>query len=72
MKKLAMTLIKIVRQYLRANGYDGLYNADGECGCKVNDLMTCNYPGMRCKPGYLAPCPKGCGEHDWHIQGKKP
>lgn len=70
MKKPTMTLIQIVRKYLKTNGYDGLYNSDGQCGCKLSDLMPCDNPGKGCKPGYLAPC--DCGEHNWHIQGKKP
>jgi hypothetical protein len=58
----------VVRQYLEANGFDGLYHP-GECACKKEDLFPCGDPHMAyCKPGYLAPCPPGeCGEHDWHI-----
>jgi len=57
---------EIVTDYLKANGYDGLYNADVECGCDLNDLMPCGgYTGC-CKPGYKVDC-EGCGEYDWCI-----
>ena len=65
------TLIKIVQQYLKKGGYDGLFNA-GECACEVDNLFPCEAPADDCKPGHFAPCPKTCGEHDWHIQARKP
>jgi len=34
-----MTVKKIVENYLRKNGYDGLYAE--ECGCCLDDLMPC-------------------------------
>lgn len=56
--------------WLTARGFDGLWNSDGDCACKVDDLYPC---GERdnCKPGVLKPCPPDCAEHDWHI-GPKP
>jgi len=60
----------IVRGWLEANGYDGLFDAvTGECGCETSDLMPCQTEGIdRCEPGYKTPCPQqGCGEHSWHI-----
>ena len=37
---MSNTLKSIVAAYLRANGYDGLYNED--CGCLLaDDLMPC-------------------------------
>ncbi len=65
-----MTVIKIVEQYLRQNGYDGLYNENGECACKTDGLVPCEQIGDDCCAGYLAPC--DCGDHDWHIQEEKP
>jgi len=53
----------IVREYLRAHGYNGLRTDD--CGCREDDLMPCDGPCARCIPGYLLPC--CCGDHDWHI-----
>lgn len=59
---------KIVDEWLRANGYDGLYN-EGECACSVGDLMPCGEPSEFCTAGYNQPCT--CGEHDWHIGDTK-
>ena len=48
-----MTVGKIVREYLVAHGYDGLYNAD-QCGCCLDDLMPCDGDDflMDCQAGY--------------------
>ena len=66
-----MTDVKtIVSEYLKENGYDGLYceaDYDG-CGCHLGDLFPCdNKWSLNCKPGYKA--------HDgvgWIIQEDKP
>ncbi len=67
-----MTGIEIVEEYLRKHGYDGLYNSDGECACLTEGLLPA--PGdcglAECEPGYKAPC--DCGDHDFHVQEKKP
>jgi len=65
------TVRAIVAEYLKAHGYDGLYDAGGECGCENDDLMPCcgawggsgNVPA--CQPGYRTIC--DCGDHDWHM-----
>ncbi len=57
----------IVRDYLVANGYDGL--AGHDCGCLVSDLMPCSESQDGCKPGHRVEC-KGCevdGPCPWHI-----
>jgi hypothetical protein len=47
----------IIKDYLVAHGYDGLYcgcdvvGSDG-CACIVDDLMPCGSSPDRCKPGY--------------------
>lgn len=67
----AMTIKEIILEYLKANGYDGLYHWTG-CACKVDDLMPCDACSIDgCQPGHLLPCPPECGEHDWHIGDKK-
>lgn len=68
-----MSITEMVRQYLEANGYDGLY-FPGECACKKDDLFPCGDPHMsECLPGYLKSCPQDeCGEHDFHISAKRP
>jgi len=70
---------KIIKSYLRANGFDGLFNTDNPCGCKTNDLCPCDGDMMDCRPGYLVDCDKnddcGCegqGTAHWHIETKKP
>ena len=49
----------IVSEWLVANGYDGLVNVDGECGCPVGDLMPCenSIAGLGdCEPAYQFRC----------------
>ena len=59
------TVQELVSWFLRANGYDGLFNEYGECACLVDDLAPCGSLQSHCQPGYMGPCT--CGEHDWHI-----
>ena len=61
------TVIEIVKGYLEAHGYDGLFNPDGECACVLSDLAPADCITEECEPGYFAPCPADCGDHDWHI-----
>ena len=41
---------EIVRAYLEANDYDGLYCSD--CGCLLTDFAPCGEMGEKCKAGY--------------------
>jgi hypothetical protein len=59
------TLLEIVTQYLKEHGYDGLYNTDDECGCSVDNLMSCDGMTIGCQAGWKGPC--DCGDHDWHM-----
>lgn len=59
-----MNVRDIVRECLKANGYDGLYVA-GECACQLSDLAPCGERDDACKPGYFVPCNCGCG--GFHI-----
>ena len=59
----------ITAQWLKANGYDGLYAPD-ECGCLVDDLMPCGEPSPQCAPGIKIDCTEE--EHAewacrWHV-----
>lgn len=64
-----MNVKEIVTEYLKKNGYDGLYNP-GECGCTIDDLMCCDDPADDCYAGYLAPC--DCGQEcAYHIGPKE-
>lgn len=49
---------EIVQHYLKANGFDGLYNEVGPCGCSIDDLMACDGCGGVdiCVPGYKIDC----------------
>ena len=47
-----MDLIEIVLDYLKKNGFDGLFNTESECGCQIDELMPCGEPGIECTPGY--------------------
>lgn len=61
----AVTVEEIVRAYLVAGGYDGLY-CPGECCCSVDHLFPCEQVSTECEPGYRLPC--DCGEGcDFHI-----
>lgn len=60
-----MNTRRIVRKYLEDNGFDGLFDEDGECACKNDDLFPCDGSSFNCKPGYKQPC--DCGDHDFHI-----
>ena len=45
---------EIVIEYLRSNGFDGLYSPDMDCGCEISDLMPCDRENCHCNciPGY--------------------
>ncbi|GAG31053.1 unnamed protein product [marine sediment metagenome] len=61
---------KILSDWLRAHGYDGLCNLDAECGCELSDL--CPYMDesiLDCKPGYKRPNPSG--ESPWLMHPEK-
>jgi hypothetical protein len=49
-----MTIKEIIEKHLRDNGFDGLFNADGECGCELDDLVPCGGECglLECEPGY--------------------
>lgn len=51
-----MTVKEIMIEYLKANGYDGLFNRGGECGCQIDDLAPCCESFEYCEPGYLHKC----------------
>ena len=70
-----MTVIDIVLKYLKDNGYDGLLDRHGECGCEIDDLAPCGEMQETCEAGYQAICSDKCDHGtgcDWHIQRDKP
>lgn len=70
-KPITPTMIEMVENALKAGGYDGLFNVDGECACEIGDLFPCDRPDAHCRAGYKQTCSDSCGEHDWHIAARK-
>jgi hypothetical protein len=73
-RKQPMTLREIAEQWLKHNGFDGLFR-DGCCSCVIGDIMPCDGPGTDCEAGYKGPCPgpDNCslnGECAFHISAK--
>lgn len=64
-----ITVLGIIEEYLKKNGYDGLYSPDDECACGIGDLAPCTDIQGECMPGYRGNvCPSWCGEGcDYHI-----
>lgn len=46
-----MTVQDIIKEYLKAHGYDGLCLPEEECGCRIDDLMPGPCVLYRCIPG---------------------
>ena len=73
---------EIVRLWLEANGYDGLFNENGECGCTLDDLAPCGEMSGDCRAGYKVTCRlctvkdtcginQDCYSADWIITDHK-
>jgi len=71
-----MNIQEIVEQWLRDNGYDGLFSPT-YCACAIgDDFMPCGEPGNDCEAGYKTACPgpEDCeadGDCDFHIGSRK-
>lgn len=55
-----MNVKKIITEYLKANGYDGLCNPDLPCGCGLDNLFPCEDCELimaTCQPAYKFDCP---------------
>jgi len=59
------SVMYIVKQYLKDNGFDGLYNGDDECACVLDDLEPCGNMSSGCHAGYQFPCIGG--EYDFSV-----
>lgn len=56
-----MTVKEIMRDWLKAHGYDGLCNP-GYCGCDLDDLMFwCSGSVATCEPAYKFRCNRCVG-----------
>lgn len=51
-----MTVQEITKEYLKANGFTGLYSEG--CGCTIDDLAPCGEMGFDCVAGYRRDCPE--------------
>jgi len=49
-----LTLKDLTVKALTKKGFDGLFSADGECACKLDDLMSCHAPKVGCAAGYIS------------------
>jgi hypothetical protein len=71
-----MNAIETVKEYLKKNKYDGLYNAEAGCACEIDDIAPC-YNGFNCgcTVGYKTPCDPDTCEHngmcDFHISASQ-
>ena len=59
-----MTVMDILKQGLKDNGYDGLVADHGECGCKLDNLAPCGESPMCCLPGYVGPPMPDANDYD--------
>jgi hypothetical protein len=61
-----MTALDILHDWLKTNGYDGLVDDNGECGCELGNLVMCESDPTSCIAGHKVEC--DCGEDcSFHI-----
>ena len=66
------TVKEIVRNFLKNEGYEGLFNEDAPCACKLDELICCE-EFFDCEAGYIVPCDEEFdGEFDYCISREKP
>lgn len=51
-----MNVKEIIEKYCKENGFDGLCNAEIECGCSISDFFPCIGDCADCEPAYLQIC----------------
>jgi len=67
-----LSIEDMVKDHLESHGYDGLFNADLECGCLLEDLMPCGEPELQeCCAGYKHPADPDA-DYDFIIGPEKP
>lgn len=72
------TVKDIVKVHLELNGFGGLVDSEGECGCDMEDLMECDEPHNDCEAGYKVMCNGFCDYSSdrlathYHITKTKP
>ena len=50
------TAMDMIRERLVRDGFDGLYDSYGKCGCPINDLSPVYCLTESCQAGYKIPC----------------
>lgn len=67
-----MTIREMVKAKLIEGGFEGLVGR--YCGCKLDDLMTCDCPTPNCEAGWEVLCPMNddCDCGSFHITTVKP
>lgn len=70
---MAENVREIVAEWLKDNGFDGLYQNEklhDDCKCELSDLCDeCGgWPApLECKPGFRTECTCPQDPHDFHI-----
>lgn len=58
---MIITCGTMIKEWLIKHSYDGLFNPDFDCACKLDDLMPCLEPNIHsCCAGYIDKC--NCGD----------
>jgi len=65
-----MNVKEYLIEKLKADGYDGLFNADEECGCGLGDFIPCGKSPLWCEPGVYIQC--AYSDFDFCIGPRKP
>lgn len=68
MEFVEITDKEMIKEWLLNNGYQGLCNKDGECGCSIDDLIPCMSSCDYCTAAYEFKCEdcihyETCGKH---------
>lgn len=64
-----ITVYDIVKEYLNANGFDGLMEPNCKCGCETKEIAPCGEINGNCLPAYK--WPGECG-YDFVMKTVKP
>lgn len=56
--KEGTTIKEIISEWLKENGYQGLFNDDIECGCGLDSLFPCGLFSSFCAAAYEFRCYK--------------
>ncbi len=65
-----MNVKEIIIDYLKKNGFDGLYHPSEDCGCPVGQIALCESSPLDCIPGHKIKCGGG-GWHEFDIGPKE-